>query len=127
MISMRAFKNLSKSDKRIASSRKRLESAVTEAVKSAPDCEAFVGVIIQRMEPKSRTEPNWAIRGVRFGSADRDKSGNALANVVERMQLEFSLTDNQDDALQAKALKWEVIPIRRDEEGVSIASEHDQD
>ena len=89
---------LSKSDKRSAVSRKHLESAVTEAVKSVLDCEAFVGVIIQRIEPKSRTDPNWAVRGVRFGKADRDKSGKVLATVVEQMQREFSLTHDQDDA-----------------------------
>lgn len=123
---MLPFKKLSKSDKRITASRKQLESAVTEVVKSAADCEAFVGVIIERIEPKSRTKPNWAIRGVRFGKTDRDKSGKVLANVVERMQLEFSLIDkHDDDALPTKALKWEVIPICHDEEAVSVASEYD--
>jgi hypothetical protein len=96
---------LSKWDKRSAVSRKHLESAVTEAVKSVLNCEAFVGVIIQRIEPKSRTDPNWAVRGVRFGKADRDKSGKVLATVVERMQRDFSLTDDQDDAAQTKGLK----------------------
>jgi hypothetical protein len=115
---------LSKLDKRSAVSRKRLESTVTEAVKSALDCEAFVGVIIQRIEPKSRTDPNWAVRGVRFGKADRDKSGKVLATVVEQMQREFSLTDDQDDAPQTKGAKPEVIQICHDEERVSAASEH---
>jgi hypothetical protein len=125
MISMLAFRKLSKSDKRVAVSRKQLESAITEAVKTEADCEAFVGVIIQRMEPKSRTQPNWAVRGVRFGKTDRDKCGTVLAIVVERMQLEFSLTDQHDDALPATALKWEVIQIGRDDEAVSVASEPD--
>ena len=100
---------LSKSDKRSVVSRKHLESAVTKVVKSVLDCEAFVGVIIQRKEPKSSTDPNWAVRGVRFGKADRDKSGKVLATVVERMQREFSLTDDQDGAPQTKGLKPEVI------------------
>src|SRR5258708_25687413 len=73
------WRRLSKSDKRSVVSRKHLESAVTKVVKSVLDCEAFVGVIIQRIEPKSRTDPNWAVRGVRFGKADRDKSGKVLA------------------------------------------------
>src|SRR5258705_55765 len=89
---------LSKSDKRSAVSRKHLESAVTEAVKSVLDCEAFVGVVIQRIEPKSRTDPNWAVRGVRIGKGNGDKSGTVLATVVERMQREFGLTEDQDDA-----------------------------
>jgi hypothetical protein len=60
---------LSKSDERSAVSRKHLESAVTKVVKSVLDCEAFVGVIIQRIEPKSRTDPNWAVRSDNFGAA----------------------------------------------------------
>jgi hypothetical protein len=101
----KAWHPLSKSDKPSAVSRKQLESAITKVVKSVLDCEAFVGVIIQRIEPKSSTDPNWAVRGVRFGKADRDKSGKVLATVVERMQREFSLTDDQDDAAQTKGLK----------------------
>jgi hypothetical protein len=116
---------LSKSDKRSAVSCKHLESAVTDAVKSALDCEAFVGVIIQRIAPKSRTDPNWAVRGARFGKADRDKSGKVLAAVVEQMQREFSLTDDRDDPSQTKGAKPDVIQICRDEERVSIASGHD--
>ena len=116
---------LSKSDKRSVVSRKHLESAVTKVVKSVLDCEAFVGVIIQRIEPKSRTDPNWAVRGVRFGKADRDKSGKVLATVVERMQREFSLTDDQDDAPANERPKTVAIQIDRDEEGASTASEHD--
>src|SRR3979411_544069 len=104
---------LSKSDKRGAVSRKRLESAATEAVKSALDCEAFVGVIIQRIEPKSRTDPNWAVRGVRFGKADRDKSGKVLATVVEQMQREFSLTDHQDDEPENEKTVSDMVAIRK--------------
>ncbi len=116
---------LRKSDKRSAVSRKRLESAVTEAVKSVPDCAAFVGVVIQRIESKSRWEPNWAVRGVRFGKADRDNLGKVLATVVERMQREFSLADDRDDAPKTKDLKPKVIQIRRDERLASTAGEHD--
>ena len=73
---------------------------------------------------KSRTDPNWAVRGVRFGKADRDKSGKVLATVVEQMQREFSLTDDQDDAPQTKGAKPEVIQICRDEERASADNEH---
>jgi hypothetical protein len=74
----------------------RLQSAIAEAVKkSHPGCESFVGVIVQRQTPKARFDANWAVRGVRFGKADRDKSTQALATIIERMQREFSLA--QDD------------------------------
>ena len=72
--------------------RSDLQAAITDAVKkSAPGCEAFVGVIVQRETPKARLDANWAIRGVRFGKADRDKCSKALTTIVERMQREFVL------------------------------------
>jgi hypothetical protein len=78
------------SDNRSSVSRERLQSAITKAVKKAdPKCEGFVGV--QRETPKARLDADWAIKGVRFGKADRDTSSMALAAIVERMQREFSL------------------------------------
>lgn len=93
---MMAMVDLAKQpDKRIAVSREHLESEITEAVrKFEAGCEGFVGVIIERLEPKSHTDPNWAIRGVRFGTADREKAAKVLATVVERMQREFPLAKN---------------------------------
>jgi hypothetical protein len=72
-----------------------LELAILEAVKkAAPSCEEFVGVIVRHETPKSRLDPNWAIRGVKFGNADRKMANDALATVVERMQREFLLSDD---------------------------------
>jgi hypothetical protein len=80
------------SDDRSSVSRDRLQSAITEAVKKAdPDCEGFVGVLVQRQTPKERLAANWALKGVRFGKADRDKCSRALTTIVERMQREFIL------------------------------------
>jgi hypothetical protein len=80
------------SDNRSSVSRERLQSAITKAVKKAdPKCAGFVGVIVQRQTPKARLDADWAIKGVRFGKADRDTSSAALATIVERMQREFSL------------------------------------
>jgi hypothetical protein len=80
------------SEKRGSVSRERLQAAITKAVKTAdPKCAGFVGVIVQRETPKMQFDANWAIKGVRFGKADRDKSSLALATIVERMQREFSL------------------------------------
>jgi hypothetical protein len=92
------------SSNRSSVSRERLQSAITEAVKKAdPDCEAFVGVIVQRETPKARFDANWAIRGIRFGKADRDKSGLALATIVERMQREFSLAADDSGSSERAA------------------------
>lgn len=83
------------SDNRSSVSRERLQSAITEAVKkSEAGCESFVGVVIRRETPKSRLDPNWGIKGIRFGRADRDKSAQAIAKIVERMQREFRLAED---------------------------------
>jgi hypothetical protein len=80
------------SDNRSSVSRERLQSAITEAVKkSDPKCADFVGVIVQRKTPNARFDADWALKGVRFGKADRDKSSLALATIVARMQREFTL------------------------------------
>jgi hypothetical protein len=70
-----------------------LELAISEAVaKAAPGCEDFVGVVVRHATPKSRLDPNWAIRGVKFGNADRKMANEALGAIVERMQREFLLS-----------------------------------
>jgi hypothetical protein len=80
------------SGNRSSVSREQLQLAITDAVKKAePGCEAFAGVIVRRETPIARFGADWAITGVRFGKADRDKSSQALATIVERMQREFSL------------------------------------
>ena len=72
-----------------------LESAITEAIrKRAPGCESLVGVIVQPTTPKSRFDANWAVRGVKFGRADRAKVNEAIVAIVESMQREFLLTDD---------------------------------
>jgi hypothetical protein len=76
--------------------RKDLQLAIADAVKkSDPACEPFVGVIVQRTAPRSDLDANWAIRGIRYGAADRDKAQQALAAIVERMQHKFSLSDDR--------------------------------
>jgi hypothetical protein len=79
-------------ERRIPMTTSELEMAISEAVKStAPSCEDFVGVIVQRKTPKSNLDPNWVIRGAKFGKADRKIADTALATIVERMQREFLL------------------------------------
>jgi hypothetical protein len=84
----------SKRDQRRAVSREHLERTITDAVKS--ECDGFVGVVIERVKPRSRAEPNWALRGARFGKADREKSHQALATHVERLQREFTLAEDEN-------------------------------
>ena len=78
-------------DRRVSKTAEELESTITEAVKAAPGCEAFVGVIVQRTTPKSRLDANWELRGIKFGRVDRRIAKEVLTPIVERMQREFRL------------------------------------
>lgn len=80
-------------DDRQSISRMDLQSAITDAVKqSDPDCNAFIDVIVELTTPKSQYDPNWDLRGVRFGRSDRHKASQAVAVIVARMQREFNLS-----------------------------------
>jgi hypothetical protein len=79
-------------DGRVSKTTEELELAITEAVKATPGCEAFVGVMVERITPKSRLDATWGIRAIRFGGMDRKIAREALTPIVERMQQEFRLT-----------------------------------
>ncbi len=69
-----------------------LELAIAEAVKTASSgCEDFLSVIVERTPPKSRIGPDWGVRGVRYGKADRRLVDEVLSTVVKRMQQEIRL------------------------------------
>ena len=88
-------KNWWRKELRVAMTAPELESAISDAIKkAAPGCEDFVGVIVQHTTPRSHRDPNWDVRGVKFGKADRKAVDEALAAVVERMQHEFLLSDH---------------------------------
>src|SRR5882724_9906247 len=88
-------KNWWRKEFRVAMTAPELESAISDAIKkAAPGCEDFVGVIVQHTTPRSHRDPNWDVRGVKFGKADRKAVDEALAAVVERMQHEFLLSDH---------------------------------
>jgi hypothetical protein len=71
-----------------------LEVAIVTAVKrSDPRCEPFIGVFIERRTPKSRDDTNWAVRGIKFGKAERENCNTALSVIVERLKREFEISD----------------------------------
>jgi hypothetical protein len=79
-------------DRRISMTIPELEGAIAEAVrKASPACEGFLSVIVEHKTPKARIDPDWDIRGVRFGKADRKMTDEALSTVVKRMQQEIRL------------------------------------
>jgi hypothetical protein len=63
--------------------------------KTAPGCGGFVGVIVHHKKPKQSRDPNWGVRGVKFGKADRRIVEETLARIVKQLQKEFRLTDSQ--------------------------------
>jgi hypothetical protein len=82
-------------ERRVSMTTTELESAISEAVKkAAPGCEAFAGVIVRHEKPKSHLDANWAIRGVRFGNADKKLADEILGTVVKRMKQEVLLSDD---------------------------------
>jgi hypothetical protein len=82
-------------ERRVSMTKRELELAILEEVKiAAPGCEDLVGVIVGHETPKSHLDPNWAVRGVKFGKADRKIANEALTGVVERMQRELLLSDD---------------------------------
>jgi hypothetical protein len=103
---MNIWQHTKPSDDRSSVSLDLLQSAITEAVKKAgPGCEAFAGVVIKRETPRSRLDANWAVRGVRFGRADRDKAGQALVTIVEWAQGYISLAEDDPDPHKSPASK----------------------
>lgn len=69
--------------RRVASP-EHLAAMIAEAVRR--ECAGLMGVIIERVEPLSREDANWRLKGVRFGTADRGEASRVLATVVERLQ-----------------------------------------
>ena len=77
-------------------SRETLEMTITAAVKkSDPQCEPFVGVLIEHLAPKSPEDANWAIKGIRFGRAERAKCSAVLTIVVNKMRGKFELQQEE--------------------------------
>jgi hypothetical protein len=71
-----------------------LEQAIAEVVKAShPECETFIGVIVERVAPASSNGTNWAIKGVKYGKANREFCTAALSNCVSEKQLEYELSE----------------------------------
>jgi len=68
--------------------RAELEHMLAEAVRYDSQCKAFVGVVIRPVIPARSGDVNWAVRGVKYGNADRDRCAAALwRRVAEAQQL----------------------------------------
>lgn len=75
-------------------SRTDLEQMLAETIRTShPECEPFVGVIVERTAPASPGEAGWAVKGIRFGIADRTLCGAALSNCLNELQQQFQVVD----------------------------------
>jgi hypothetical protein len=72
-----------------------IEQSLAEAVRTShPEFETFAGVIVERIVPARPGDANWAVRGVRYGKADRHRSSAVLSHCVEEAQLEFEISED---------------------------------
>ena len=89
----------SKSQDQSTSARKamtvaELERALADAVRAShPECEAFVAIVVEHIVPPWPDAANWAVKGIKFGKADRDRCSNVLSDLVAARQQEFDLSD----------------------------------
>ncbi len=89
-----AKKNWWRRDQRTQITPAELELTIAEAIrKNAPGCGSFIGVIVHHKKPKQYRDPNWGVRGVKFGKADRRIVDETLPRIVEQLQKEFRLAD----------------------------------
>jgi hypothetical protein len=79
---------------RTSMTRAALELAIAEAAKTAcPECSGLIGIIVERVDPKTPGGANWAVKGIKFGKADRDRCAEAISKLVADGQIEFEISD----------------------------------
>jgi cold shock protein len=67
-----------------------LEAVLASAIReSNVGCKDFIGLFIQPLVPYPRSGPNWAIRGIKYGSANRAQCDISISEIVKKMQLDF--------------------------------------
>jgi hypothetical protein len=74
--------------------REALEQSLTEAVRAShSEFESFAGVVIERVVPEQSGGANWAVKGIKYGKADRYRCGVVVSHCAEEAQLGFELSD----------------------------------
>jgi cold shock CspA family protein len=80
--------------KRTPISRAALEVTIADTVRETdPRCGPLIGVIVERVVPKSAGGANWAVKGVKYGKADRERCSAAISSCVKEKQREFDISD----------------------------------
>jgi CspA family cold shock protein len=80
--------------KRTWITRAGLESALAETVRgSDPRCAGLVEIFVERVVPGASDGANWAVKGVKYGKAEREPCSAAISKSVEEGQREFEVSD----------------------------------
>jgi hypothetical protein len=80
--------------KRTPIPRAALERALAERIRATDrECQGFLKIFVERVVPISHGGANWAVKGVKYGKAERDKCNAAITRCVEESQLEFEISD----------------------------------
>jgi hypothetical protein len=80
--------------KRTWIARAALESALAETVRGSDSrCEDLIEIIVERVVPGSPDGANWAVKGVKYGKAEREPCSAAISKFVEESQSEFEVSD----------------------------------
>jgi hypothetical protein len=53
----------------------------------------LIGVIVEKVTPASPGEAGWAVKGVKYGNADRSQCAAALSIHLNQLQREFRIED----------------------------------
>jgi hypothetical protein len=79
--------------KRTPIPRAALELALADRIRASDQqCEGFLKIFVERVAT-SPGGANWAVKGVKYGKAVRDKCNVAIIRYVEESQLEFEISD----------------------------------
>jgi hypothetical protein len=80
--------------KRTKISRAALEQVIAERIRASDKkCEGFLQIFIERVVPTSQGSANWALKGVKYGKAERDKCSAVITQCIDESQLEFEISD----------------------------------
>jgi hypothetical protein len=71
-----------------------LELTIADVARgSDPHCKPLVGVVVERVVPKSPDGVNWAVKGVKYGKADRERCAAGMSNFLKEGLRKFEIAD----------------------------------
>lgn len=81
-------------DDRVSVFRSVLEQNLGDAIRDRdPECGALVGIIVEPATSDAAYGANWAIKGVKYGRADRDRCSAVIASCVLDLRSKFQVSE----------------------------------